>query len=80
MVILCIKFFIAVVLATEAVVKVDEAVVASLAAAVTLDIAGKLELVLAHQKIPPMMARMIMPDITYMLEPIDGSDFMIINL
>jgi hypothetical protein len=80
MVILCIKFFKSVVLVAEAVVKVDEAVVVeieadnmptallklavSLEVAVTLDEGDELELALAHQMIPPMMARIIMPAMT----------------
>jgi hypothetical protein len=64
----------------EAVVKVDEAVVVeieadnmptallklavSLEVAVTLDEGDELELALAHQMIPPMMARIIMPAMT----------------
>jgi hypothetical protein len=73
------------VLAAEAVVEVDEAVVveieadnipvASLEVAVALDEAVELELTPAHQIMPPIMAKMIIPDITYMLAPIDVSDF-----
>ena len=74
-------------LADNELVKVDEVAVvvpteasncpaASLAAAVELGADGELEVVLAHQIIPPIMAMMIMPAITYTLEPVDVSDFM----
>jgi hypothetical protein len=84
MVILCIKFFTAVVLVAEAVVKVDEALVveieadnifnASLEAAVSLEVAIKLDEVgkldppsADHQKIPPMMATLMIPAMIYIL-------------
>lgn len=87
MVILCMKFCTAVVLATEDVVEADETVVvdteadnnptASLEVAVALDDDVDPELAPAHQMMPPMMARIMIPEMTYTVVPTDVSPFIV---